>query len=114
MPSNKKDEIDRLRRENQRLTDVELVARTVGGAERTSFARTELARTDAFGTAKRQVIASELGQAMSHNSLDFLRAVAGECETQEELRVAERYARRFLTASEGAYQDYLDRRLGGQ
>ncbi|GAA1053970.1 hypothetical protein [Dietzia natronolimnaea] len=111
---NKKAEIERLKRENRRLADNELVARTVADAERTSFARTELARTDAFGTAKRQVIASELGQAMSHNSVDFMRAVAGECVTQEELRVAERYARKFLTASEGAYQEYLDRRLGGQ
>lgn len=104
--------IERLRREQQKYTNLEMVAKAVENAERTSYARTELAHTEALGLANRQTTAGRLGRAMHGTAIDLMRDMAGECQTQQELEVAARYARSFNSVSEQAYNEYLMDHLG--
>ncbi|MFI8696703.1 hypothetical protein [Dietzia maris] len=99
--------IERLKREQRRYADVDLVAKAVGDAERGSFARSELAHTAALGLAKRQVTASRLASTMHHTAVDLMRDMQGECQTQAELEIASRYVRSFNSVSEQAYNEYL-------
>lgn len=95
------------RNERRSSTDVEVIAQVIAAEERRSYASTELAHTDALGLVKRQDVASRLGQAMSHASIDFMREVEKQCQTPQELAIGVLFAQKFLDASEAAFAEYM-------